>query len=423
MKVHRHPTIFPLFFLLVLLGCEKTYLAEPESSEQTKIGVSQYRTKEQVVALATSSLSLISGVPTKSCLAREIESVQCLIKHGTKGDSAKEDTLVYVVNFKNNDGFSLISAKKNKTPILAVTESGHYDLNNGTGVEAVDFFLSAVCESQRFRPDDPIILDNYWDEINVADSCVTIMPTKWGQRDIYGQYCPNGISGCVATALGQILAFKQMPASFVTTVAMGDDYVVGQTISPGWSLIGQHVITHYDSLACNPVHNQIGALLREIGAQVSMSYNTNSSSAYISNVPNLFSAWGINHGSSANANTTSMRNSISNGCPVFMWGNNTNGVSAHAWVADGYKYYDIRRIWYGLVSSIPELIYAPIYEEIIKDQKLLHINWGWDGVCNGYFNFDCYDSSSAVQYDGISNFVANSYTSVKMICNIGMNNN
>lgn len=32
-------------------------------------------------------------------------------------------------------------------------------------------------------------------------------------------------------------------------------------------------------------------------------------------------------------------------------------------------------------------------------KKMLHFNWGWDGMCNGYFFLDCYNPNDGYQYD------------------------
>jgi hypothetical protein len=33
------------------------------------------------------------------------------------------------------------------------------------------------------------------------------------------------------------------------------------------------------------------------------------------------------------------------------------------------------------------------------EEHSFHINWGWDGNCNGYFNFGVFDVESANTYD------------------------
>lgn len=411
--------------LLCFLSCERMGqdVSKSKIDDAPEVSFGRYRNYEQAKAIAEQSINLVEETATKSGIRRKIESVQCITEVNiTKGNTASEDTLMYVFNFAGNEGFSLIAAEKTKRPVLAVTEAGHYDIETGTGIEAVDSYIDGLRESLRGPgPGDPIVIFSYNEYFMVADSCVNIMPTKWGQQDIYGQYCPNGISGCVATALGQILAFKHIPSSFETTVQMGNDYAIGDIIQPNWNVISQHIQTHSDTQSCNPVHNQIGALLREIGDLVNMTYNPNSSGATITGVQSFLNTWSLPYSPVATANPTTITTSISSGYPVFMCGTGFP-AGGHAWVADGYKIYQSGWITYELLDTIPEAIYVPVSTTYTEDTKLLHLNWGWNGNCNGYFDFDCYDTSAAATYDGTNNTANYNFNSnVLMICNIGNN--
>ena len=91
--------------------------------------------------------------------------------------------------------------------------------------------------------------------------------------------------------------------------------------------------------------------------------------------------------------------SLNNGRPVYMQGVddcNTDTYSddvGHAWVIDGYVEYVTTIDSYEngqLIGSFP-----------YDDYHVMHINWGWDGVCNGYFYFGEYDTSGADSYDGV----------------------
>lgn len=45
-------------------------------------------------------------------------------------DSTTNTTLLYIINFANDNGYVLVSANKNTMPILAYSEKGHFDLTN-----------------------------------------------------------------------------------------------------------------------------------------------------------------------------------------------------------------------------------------------------------------------------------------------------
>ncbi len=410
------------FFLLFYsaLSCQEHEAVTIHSNEPSLY--SRNRNLDQAFKMAQYSINLVEDVPTKNGRSREIESVDVIVSELTKSDINDQDTLMFVFNFANNEGFSIIAADKSHKPIIAVTEMGHYDTTTGTEIDAVNQYIEGVKQSLRTPgPGDPIILFTYDEYYIHADSCVNIMTTKWGQRDIYGQYCPNGISGCVATALGQILAFKQIPTSFETTVQMGEDYAIGDTVQLNWSLINQHIQTHSDYQVCTPVHKQIGALLREIGDLVNMNYGLSSSGSDIFYASDFLTSWGIGHSPISSANTDAIMQSLSNGCPVYIRGYD-NSHGGHAWVADGFKFYERGWITYELVGPAYNHHYEPVSSGILEASKLLHFNWGWNGVCNGYFSFDCYSTADGEIYDGNANYADYNFSEdVLTICNIGLN--
>ncbi len=53
----------------------------------------------------------------------------------------------------------------------------------------------------------------------------------------------------------------------------------------------------------------------------------------------------------------------------------------------------------------------------------MHFNWGWDGECNGYFNFGIYNTSNPDSYDGnINTYHENYTTDLQMHTNIRIAN-
>ena len=72
--------------------------------------------------------------------------------------------------------------------------------------------------------------------------------------------------------------------------------------------------------------------------------------------------------------------------------------AGHAFVIDGYidcgEYYQTY-IWNGS-------IYVLFDQTEITGRHVFHINWGWNGVCNGYFPFDVFNTDLADEYDDSS---------------------
>ena len=153
------------------------------------------------------SVSLLDE-PTKSkTKERTIESWSVVTSRPTKTDQGKQDTLLYVFNFADNEGFSIISAVPGTDPIIAVTESGHYDAEEQTSNNGFNFYMKGVLERLSLNNRlDPY----YWyDTLYVGEVVDKNVGVTWGQGNIYGQYCPNGYSGCVTTAIAQIMAHSR----------------------------------------------------------------------------------------------------------------------------------------------------------------------------------------------------------------------
>ena len=270
------------------------------------------------------SIRFLNNDSTKSAdTSRKIESWNVVTACNTNSANSSSDTLLYVFNFADSLGFSIIAADNEMKPILAVTESGNYD-GVSSGNDAFDAYMEALKERLASIPRIPHLDPYSWDlEVIEGESANRNVGVRWGQSNIYGKYCPNTVSGCAATAMAQIMAYHQKPLSFTTTVNMGNDFVSGESIPLNWSNIRHHQVNHTDSLACTPYHNHIGALLREIGAKVYTAYymgpSPHSSTSY-NNVPMGFSYFGFNASTPTSFDIDVAKSTLKNSGPIYVRG-------------------------------------------------------------------------------------------------------
>jgi hypothetical protein len=73
--------------------------------------------------------------------------------------------------------------------------------------------------------------------------------------------------------------------------------------------------------------------------------------------------------------------------------------SGHAWVVDGYlKHRIIVSEW-----SRDANLFGAEWELISEGEpyyiEYYHMNWGWDGNCNGYFKTEVFETNKATEYD------------------------
>ena len=105
-----------------------------------------------------------------------------------------------------------------------------------------------------------------------------MLTTKWGQSGIYGNLCPNGLSGCSNTAAVQIMAYHKYPSLLFLTYLGVNDFTA---ITIDWDNILCHdegIGTYNSSLGkyvcnCGCNYEHISAIMREVGFRANTSYN------------------------------------------------------------------------------------------------------------------------------------------------------
>ena len=209
-----------------------------------------------------------------------------------------------------------------------------------------------------------------------------MLKTTWGQGAPYNSLCPTKVNkitkkeqhcpvGCVALALGQIMYYHAYPK-------MGKGRNAYKSFFDKDSVIAEFGKTEYKwekMLTAYPFNytgesvKAVATLLFHCGVAVGMIYQLGGSSAFAySNIPRdmidyfRYEPDGIRYLSRQNYTKVEwmelIYNELSNGRPIFYSGN-SDSQGGHAWVLDGYN-----------------------------EKGEVHINWGWKGKDNGYFDPD-----------------------------------
>ena len=418
-------------FSMLLAGCQKA-----ENSAEVEIlpaKQSPRLTYQEAVAVAQKGISWLE----KSEKTRGKKGVRSInhsntkaVVGGTTRSGEGADTLMYVFNFDNNEGFAMVATARDSEQLIAVTEQGNYTPGVDTDNEGFNMFARAAEEyvstlavtpgPGQIDPGGPFYKIEYQEEY---DTVGPLVATKWGQNGYYGDLCPNHLSGCVATAVAQIMVYHQHPASIPLTF----EGAPMPTLIPDWEEIAAHVTPN--SCSCgifdNDIHTQISCLCREIGERSFMNYNNPQvSSAVDEIVPYTLSSLGYSTASTdlADYNIQTILSNINNNQPVYMRGRNTAAEVGHAWVVDGCITYTQMFITYISLASnngpwrIDEIRYRYTYYP--------HCNWGWHGSCDGFFNDGVFNVANAYQYDSsIGNTYTNNFnTDLDIIVGITPNN-
>ncbi len=331
-------------------------------------------TREQALQRATEFLSTRKG-------SRQLKAVESDLRlsprrHVRKIRGLASDALdlYYVFDRGNEEGFIIVSGDDQTIPVLGYTDQGHFDYTQ-LPPNMVEWLAGYENELEAIRRSNaPIRRAN----IPKHDPVEQLCTSKWNQGSPYNDSCPmyfnlgRSITGCVATAMAQILYYHR--SKMVTETQAEIPAYQGRKETNGQHLQVQAVPANspidwdnmtdtYGSSSTAKQKKAVADLMWYCGASVQMDYTNSSSGAYSSDVDDAFKNY-FGFGESVKYNYASnfteeqwdamIYNEVANARPVYLSGANDSG--GHAFVCDGYD---------------GNLCY--------------HINWGWGGSSDGYF--------------------------------------
>ena len=151
--------------LAFTVSCSNDFDSDTKTPEDIQKSVQNdlnKRTYQEALDIAQNSISILEhgNSVTRSIRANRTIDRNAIIvgsQHNiTRSASEQDDTLFYVFNFCNDEGFAVVSASKNTDGLLAVTESGHYSANETSEIEGFDMFMDLaenyVTNSMSIKP-------------------------------------------------------------------------------------------------------------------------------------------------------------------------------------------------------------------------------------------------------------------------------
>ena len=401
-------------------------LMQTETEQNTTNLLPKHRTYEEALSIAQSAIEMLGeNYTTRSGEARSINTsdVQCIINNSSTRSAEALDTLMYVFNFTDNAGFAVISANRATEELIAVTEQGHYAVDEETENEGFNIYMdmaknyigNTVAE-MNYGPD--VLLDYKREIVYDTLSYGPYLDVRWGQQWPYNIYCftsagQQARSGCVATALAQIMTFYEYPSSLTI------DYTESPFLQElHWDDIKLHYLSRdtveSDCLYCffstitpTETHKEIGKLLRQLGHLLNSDYGTGETGAHGENVASVLQRLGYNFSEYQAYKDSIVQRSLSTKALVYMQGVRTDGKKGHAWVVDGHR--RITKTTTEYIKPEGSELWEIMYESY-DIYNYNHINWGWDGTCNGYFSSGVYQANRGTEYDaGVNTNLANNY--------------
>ena len=397
---------------IILASCSNDSMDFEQQDIRQQKQLSKTRTVTEAIDIANAAASQFFGTTRSAGKVVDIDNIEVVTSPTTRSNGEGNDTLLYIVNYTDNNGFAVVSASRNTEGLLAVTEQGNYDpaveSKNG-GFEmfmdmAEEYVSNAIIEIPEPELQDPIIYPiKEFKETRDTITDIEVAPkleVKWGQSGEEGKFATNHRTGCVNTATAQIMSYFCYPSQ-ITLTYLGDN---ARNIYLIWDEIKYHKGPH--QLGCSATtnaHDAIAYLHKELGYRNNSryfidhpTYGTTTitledstkypfeSLGYTTSDFIDFYQYDLNIASLLNENKL-----------IFMMGSTTANGTGHAWVIDGGKKLVIAdRFWTRAIGAIWE-----IESETITETEYYHHNWGWYGDCNGYFNKNVLATNGAFDYD------------------------
>lgn len=307
-------------------------------------------------------------------------------KQGSKGEITLSQQSYYVFPNANSKGFTIVSGDDRLPEIVGYSSQGSYDENNlpegfVSFMEAYQNLYNKVNLGDAEALKNLAEIKAWRNKKNAsAETSSAVSPLlgniEWDQTSPYNNMCPRydsvhvAATGCVATAMAQVMAYYKYPKQLKADI-------------PGyvnrWNGIPMEIPTItreegvYDWDNMLPKYNKeanatqqqkdaVAKLMYHCGAAVKMSYGPESAAAVSATKLAKYFGYDADLMMDLNRSTFSLDKwmqiidtELAAGRPVLYSGQASDG--GHQFICDG-----------------------------IDGEGLYHINWGWSGSQNGYFD-------------------------------------
>lgn len=323
------------------------------------------RDKQEIRRIATAVLSEHGHKPGSAKGAMPLQAIKQLAQ-----------TRAYTVMGTSNGAFAVVSNDDLLPEVLGYSTHSFSDKPEG-----LQWWLKAVDEAAgQILANGQAMAAVAPDTTIYAARVDSLVKTLWGQDTPFNDLCPIGasaygepercVTGCVATTMAQVMYYHRYPVSGhgVRTIYYPFKNTSGTRVTVNFSA------TEYDWDDMIPFYGEgyneqqghaVAELMLSCGVAVNMQYSTSGSGAYSRDI------------------TTALRNYF--GYPETMSYLQRSDYDDDAWMDMVYKELNARRpILYGGVDDI----YGG-HSFIIdgyNESGLVHVNWGWKGAANGYYN-------------------------------------
>lgn len=284
---------------------------------------------------------------------------------------------IYVFDRPDSKGYLIVSGDDKAIPVLGYADNGSFDSEDMP--PQLEWWLSEyAAQIETVSPKETSVQR----AARAGKTAISpLVKTKWNQGTPYNNLCPavgntKCPSGCVATAMAQVMKYYNYPAvgmgrvtATIPTGGSGDGYINLAQKPFVWDNM-LDAYSGYDYT--NQQAEAVATLMQAVGYACKMNYSVNGSGALSLNAAmslsknfkyNPYIQYLQRSYFSASEWDEIIYNELAAGRPV-MYGGQSTSVG-HEFVCDGYD-----------------------------GNGYYHFNWGWGGMSDGYFILDALNPNS-----------------------------
>ena len=291
--------------------------------------------------------------------------------------SANKEAYYIFASASGGAGFVIVSGDKRMPEILAYSNQNRFDTDSMP--PSVRYWLDCYVEEFLSLDGNETSDAKQLSSANPSGVAPLLGNAIWGQGDPYNRNCPSVrnercVTGCVATAMAQVMKFHKYPANGKGSV---NYYTATNNIhlQKDFSMVQFYwdkMLDNYKIRFSLEEADAVAELMYACGTSVKMDYCTSDqggSGAYQYDLIPAFvenfsydddAAFMIRSHCSIEDWHNILVNELNAGRPVNYAGSSTRD-GGHSFVLDGYR--------------VSEGNNYPDY----------HVNWGWNGSCDGYY--------------------------------------
>ena len=339
------------------------------------LGFSQHRSENEAITIAQEFWgNRVNHAKLKTVSQNSLmkAKARAMARAAAPANSSKQS--FYVVNDEEHNRFVIVSSDDRLYKILGFSDNGIFDSETAP-IGLIDM-LNSYDEQYTSVYSD---LDKVPQGVQKKYSFSSVQPliqSKWGQSDPYNFYCPkdikstsgkNCVTGCVATAMAQVMYFWKYPES-----GTGSNSYTSSTqrIFQSMDFSSMHfdwgnMLNEYNSDATETQKSAVSTLMHAAGVSVSMDYADESGAYAIDMAYALSHFWKYNPNVSYkkkqyysdDAWNQLILSELSEGHPILYAGQGSSG--GHQFILDG-----------------------------CNEDGMYHFNFGWSGSGDGYYTLE-----------------------------------